>query len=90
MTLIIETRIDNNPHNQTRMTMNATAIEQIGNQWFVAVDATDIDSRSLRFSDRGNGPELVAPDGVFGPFGSQQEAADWLLAYESQPAQQGE
>ena len=58
-----------------------TAIEEINGQWFVCTDSTDINPESLRFSDRGSGPELVGPDGVHGPFDSESEAEKWLSSY---------
>ena len=61
--------------------MRFATIEEISGQWFVSLVASHIDPGSLRWQDRGDGPELVEPPGVFGPFETEEEAQDWLDTY---------
>jgi len=58
-----------------------TTIEEINGKWFVCTDSTDIDPQSLRWQDRGNGPELVEPSSVYGPFRTERAAQHWLDDY---------
>lgn len=67
------------PHEANEMT--STAVEEINGQWFVSVDSSDIVESELRFQNRGNGVELIAPDGVHGPFDTEAEAQSWLDEY---------
>ena len=61
--------------------MKFATIEEIGGQWFVSLVAPHINPGSLRWQDRGDGPELVDPPGVFGPFEDREQAESWLATY---------